>query len=517
MPEDKLKNARIVSLIASTLVALSCGTNYVYSAYAPQLAERLQLSATQSGLIGTFGNLGMYLSGIPAGILVDSKGPRLATFIGALALFCGYYPIYRAYLAGPGSMSVVTLCFFSTITGAGSCCGFGAAMKAAALNFPSHRGTATALPLSAFGLSAFFFSILSSTLFPGNTGSFLLLLSVGTSSIVFVAFFFLRIIPVPNAYAALPPTRPPARDRNNKLHRTKSTSSRESQSQVEVGVNYTTISSRPARAAPNGDEVITETSSILSSSSSSEDLEPYDEEANGDNSSLHAADVPHFHGHHIDVRGWALTRRVEFWLLFTVLGLLTGVGLMTINNIGHSVQALWAKYAPDTEPHYVQTRQAMHVSILSLFSFSGRIISGVSSDVLHKKYRSQRLWMVTCSGVGFCFAQFLALTVENPHWLFLVSSLSGFSYGMLFGAFPTIVSEVFGIHGFSQNWGTMTISAVISGQIFNLIYGMSHNSTLSLNDIPLFLSLYNYSFPKKWIFHHIPPPFTLTPHFYTLL
>jgi len=36
----------------------------------------------------------MYLSGIPAGMLVDSKGPRPAIMIGAVSMFVGYYPIY---------------------------------------------------------------------------------------------------------------------------------------------------------------------------------------------------------------------------------------------------------------------------------------------------------------------------------------------------------------------------------------------------------------------------------------
>jgi len=33
------------------------------------------------------------------------------------------------------------------------------------------------------------------------------------------------------------------------------------------------------------------------------------------------------------------------------------------------------------------------------------------------------------------------------------------------------ISEEFGLHGLSQNWGAMTLSAVISGQIFNIFYG----------------------------------------------
>lgn len=71
-------------------------------------------------------------------------------------------------------------------------------------------------------------------------------------------------------------------------------------------------------------EPVTETSSILSSSSSDDNFEEDTEAASGN-----PVDSMH-HGHHIDIRGWALTRSVEFWLLWTVLGVLTGVGLMTI-------------------------------------------------------------------------------------------------------------------------------------------------------------------------------------------
>lgn len=33
------------------------------------------------------------------------------------------------------------------------------------------------------------------------------------------------------------------------------------------------------------------------------------------------------------------------------------------------------------------------------------------------------------------------------------------------------MAESFGIHGLSQNWGAMTLSPVISSNIFNLFYG----------------------------------------------
>lgn len=69
-------------LLAATAVAISCGTNYSFSfvpfplsesspklnlghrcsSWAPQLANRLGLSSTQTNIVGAGGNLGVYLS-----------------------------------------------------------------------------------------------------------------------------------------------------------------------------------------------------------------------------------------------------------------------------------------------------------------------------------------------------------------------------------------------------------------------------------------------------------------------
>ncbi|KAI9783764.1 MAG: hypothetical protein M1839_003100 [Geoglossum umbratile] len=435
------------------MISLSCGTNYVYSAWAPQFAERLRLSSTESNLIGTAANLGMYASGIPVGILVDSKGPRISVLIGALALGAGYYPIHLAYDWGPGATSVPVLCLFSLLTGIGSCAAFSASLKSAALNFPHHRGTATAFPLAAFGLSAFFFSTLSSLAFPGNTSDFLFLLAIGTFTIIFVSLFFLRVIPHPSIYEALPASNTHFRPNSSQLRRPKSAEVRSSLERELVN---------EASDSPCPD--IEETLSLISSSSSSSPGDVICEEegvvkAHGDDS------------HHLDIRGMSLLPKAEFWQLFALLGLLTGVGLMTINNIGNDAQALWSHYDDSADPKFIQKWQAMHVSILSLMSFTGRLLSGVGSDLIVKKLGMSRFWCLVASSSIFCVGQLCAMKIENPHNLWAVSGLTGLAYGFLFGVYPTLVSEAFGVHGLSQNWGCMTLAPVISGNIFNLLYG----------------------------------------------
>ena len=171
----------------------------MYSAWAPQFSERLKLSSTESNLVGLSGNLGMYSMGVPVGMFVDHRGPRPAVMAGSILLGLGYFPLHQAYDTAAGSVPV--LCFFSYLTGLGGCMAFAAAVKTSAQNWPHHRGTATAFPLAAFGLSAFFFSALGAVFFAGDPSAFLLLLACGTFGLTFIGFFFMRVLPHPAYHA----------------------------------------------------------------------------------------------------------------------------------------------------------------------------------------------------------------------------------------------------------------------------------------------------------------------------
>ena len=125
------------------------------------------------------------------------------------------------------------IALFSFITGIGSCAAFQGALKTATLNWPTHRGTATAFPLAAFGLSAFFYTVIAGVAFPGDTSGFLLLLSLATSLLVLVSVPFLHVVDHVSGttYAALPTSERTRRD-SNLLHRTKSNGSKYSTSSI---------------------------------------------------------------------------------------------------------------------------------------------------------------------------------------------------------------------------------------------------------------------------------------------
>ena len=80
--------------------------------------------------------------------------------------------------------------------------------------------------------------------------------------------------------------------------------------------------------------------------------------------------------------------------------------------------------------------------------------------MLVKKLNASRVWCLVLACFIFFVAQICALNIREPQWLFFVSGLSGLGYGFLFGVFPSIVAETFGIKGLSQNWGFMTLAPV---------------------------------------------------------
>ncbi|PPJ53270.1 hypothetical protein CBER1_11940 [Cercospora berteroae] len=456
--ESAHRTARILSSIAATTIALSCGTNYGFSAWAPQFANRLQLTATQTNLIGNAGNIGMYAMGIPGGMLIDSRGPRWGVALGCVCLAIGYFGLKSAYDNGPGSTGVPLLCLYALFSGSGSCTAFSAAIKASASNWPSHRGTATAFPLSAFGLSAFFYTTLATFLFPGDTSGYLKLLAYGTTAMTFVGMLFLRIIDVTKdldhvaAYGVVPVDEPePAKRRDsNRMHRTGSKS-------VRSGKHH-----RVTSMVSNEDE----TESLVTSSNSSEPGDIQDD--------ILASKIQR-HYDTTEITGWALVHQPKFWQLFILLALLCGVGLMTINNIGNDARSLWKHYDDSASKEFISKRQLMHVSILSVCSFLGRLASGIGSDWL-VHHHSSRFWTLVASATIFVGAQCIALTLEDPNHLFWLSGCTGLAYGTLFGVYPALVADAFGASGLGLNWGYMTWAPVVSGNTFNLIYGSTLDS-----------------------------------------
>lgn len=298
------------------------------------------------------------------------------------------------------------------MVGMGSTFAFSAIVKCAALNFPRSRGLATSVPMASFGLSAFFISSCS-TMLKNDIYGLLKLLCILPATLFIISGYFIRILP--SKY---------------------------------VSVNRGSVELREIDRKQ----------------------QPYQE--------LHEQQQQYQTSQHLhesdnrNIRGVQLLRNSNFWSHFVIMGLLGGVGQMYIYSCGYCVRALGF----GNENANVQNIQSVQVGLISLSSFSGRIISGALSDVLQAKYQMQRTWLLLLAGVFSLSAQLYGQYITSVHRIWIVSILTGLAYGTCYGSYPTIVGDLFGMKYFSQNWGLLALSPVPVSYFFNMVFGGYYDS-----------------------------------------
>jgi hypothetical protein len=201
------------------------------------------------------------------------------------------------------------------------------------LNYPLSRGTATAFPLAAFGLSAFLFSTVGAFGLKDDTSKLLLLLASGTILLPVVSFPFLSVYPP--LYDRLSARDPHDRSESQPLHRTPSAESRKRRLSDPIGAQST--STIPLLSDSEEDlkgQLVDDKPHLSSRESHEGSTLMFKPSASGSTSdspqkSIDLPDMDHEVAH-LDIRGFALLPHPEFWQLFLMLGLMTGIGLMTI-------------------------------------------------------------------------------------------------------------------------------------------------------------------------------------------
>ncbi|WFD32533.1 hypothetical protein MSPP1_003581 [Malassezia sp. CBS 17886] len=496
---------RLVALGGSMLIALSAGSTYVFSSYAPQLQTVLQLTSTQLNILGLAGNLGMYLSGPMWGAWVDRKGPHNGQWpltcsviiVGGILAAGGYAFLALSYHFQWQTIPLALLAVALLMTGMGNSAGNNAALNVQARNWGGdRRGTAMAATLAAFGLSAFLYSTVSHVFFNGNVAGYLLALAIGTFTCFTVGVALVRIIPATHS------------GRSSGLERTEYERVLDSAVADEVAEEPTP---RPRRSRSSS-EVSGRAYAWVDDSLHPRAFHDPDVGDLYDEPSAHEAP---------GLSGWALVQNTDFLLLFTVLGLVSGAGLLLINNVGLMTRVLWdsssrgeekslaalsgtwsarlvgaadvgvQKHA-QSEEDVVQRLQAVQVSCISLGNAFGRILigalrmfsaltPGVMSDFFVRatdepSSRTLFLALVTLLAI---VSQGLAAwpnAIVNVDRLLFVSALTGLMYGTLFGLCPVLAFEWFGERTFSQNWGWISLAPVVGGNVYNLLFGYIYDA-----------------------------------------
>ncbi|KAI3610638.1 mfs transporter [Moniliophthora roreri] len=475
---------RIITLGASLLCSLSSGTNYVIcslcsstglaSPYKPYPSQcrwsgrkrRVLNPLLTKHVLKPRTSVGLYLSGPFWGKIVDSHGPKaplLSAFVLHLVGYSGIRAIYdRGLPEGTKSLShlmifLLVLCSF--MTGVGGNAGMCSGINTTARSFPDHvRGSTTGLVISGFGLSAFFFSTLAHIVAPGNTSSFLLLLALGTSLPMLVGLFTVRPIPLPLSEAE--------HHRRRHDHEHVDYAEVDAASITPSVLNHQDNDSRiHLLGRDEEEEILEESRGVELSPPRSRPSQRGQHQSRSSVGHISVEAGPNVHG-------LKLFKTGDFWLLSCILSLLSGTGLMYINNVGSMSQALYAHEVQDAfDPVEASKWQSTQVSTISFMNFTGRIVIGLLSDLIKARLGLPRSYLLLLVSTLVLISQLTATHIETVEHLWKASAILGLGYGTVFSLFAALCVEWFGLAHFSENWGYLSLSPSIGGNIFSVAFG----------------------------------------------
>lgn len=399
-------------LLACTFLGLICGTLYLYSSYSPQLALRLQYSATDASSIALIGSLGAASSGPISGLVVDRKGYTPPLLIGGCCIVVGYFCLRQQFI-GPYP-NLPLLCFCLYLVGAGSTFINLVCLKCCAVSFPSMRGVATSLPLALYGLLAMFYSVIASIFYPGDTVGFL-------------KFLILSLMVI---FALCSPTimlsdrrgHPPA-GRTVRL--------------------ADPIELQNLRAAIEPKEPVAST--------------PHRE---------------HLHGFALlkTYKFWLL-----FFITGSLASLgqmyIYSVGYMAKALIVKSFLLGSETFDATKVEILIQNQQQMQVGLLSITNCVGRLVAGIMGDIVTQTFHKPRARLLFVPALGLLCTQLMGHAITQHTDLRLVSMLSGFFYGYCFCIMPIIVGDTFGMESFSGNWGLVALAPVAPSFYLTNLFG----------------------------------------------
>mmetsp|Transcript_7201 Transcript_7201/g.13657 ORF Transcript_7201/g.13657 Transcript_7201/m.13657 type:complete len:509 (+) Transcript_7201:69-1595(+) len=412
---NNLRVDRNASYAVAVLTMASAGTMYAFGTYEDSLKEALGFTQSQISTVGYMGDAGLYLSGPFTGRLVDRMGPRVANTVAACNLLVGYLMMCAAVHAQINS-SVFVGTFFA-MAGAGSGGLYLSLLSSQARNFSAaNRGMVVGILVSLYGLSAMLYTMIYSVAFSDR-----------------MVVWFLAFIGASTTLTAL----------------------------LSAACTY-------------------DVNFLMSTQYTTTGFAHLEEDRDGGSPAAGPADEAseeqQLIGRSQSKGGWGaalvvLAQDVRFWLAFSVLFLLSGSGLMFINNIGSMSKAIRSEG---------QSSHKETVAMLfSLMNCLGRVGTGVTSDRLPIR----KGWFLVVQGL-LMLVMYALMIIKPCTVSLLVSAVGvGVAYGGLWAIQPTLVSEIFGIENFGTNWGYMVAAPGLGGFVFNFVTGMMYDQVSRENEL----------------------------------
>ncbi|XP_030450118.2 protein NUCLEAR FUSION DEFECTIVE 4-like [Syzygium oleosum] len=495
-PHSKSNALKWLGLVTAVWVQAISGNNYTFSNYSDALKSIMNLTQVELNDLSVAKDVGKAF-GLLAGFASDRLPPWVIMLIGSIEGFVGYGAQWLV-VSNRVTLSYWQMCIFLCMGGNSTTWMNTAILVTCIRNFRKNRGPVSGILKGYVGLSTAIFTDICAALFSDSASSFLLMLAVVPFGVCLIAMLFLHEVPPSAAdeggnqdeswyFTALnsvavvvafyllaydfigsshgqvfnlvfvgillvllaSPLLIPLYDLLKSFKKSGSSDVEgaeavdapllESQETTEAEVQYQQVTEEPEAVANEVEEV---------------------EEVKGQQPAIGE-----------DHTIFELMRTYDFWILFVSFLCGVGTGLAVQNNMGQIGSSLG----------YGDV--SVFVSLISIWGFFGRIISGTGSEYLIKKNGTPRPWWNAGSQIVMAIG-FIVMAWAFAGSLYIGSIVVGLCYGVRLAITVPTASELFGLKYYGLIYNVLILnlplgSFLFSGLLAGLIYDAEATSTAS--------------------------------------
>ncbi|PSS21747.1 Protein NUCLEAR FUSION DEFECTIVE like [Actinidia chinensis var. chinensis] len=459
-----------LGFVTAVWVQAISGNNYTFSNYSDALKTLMSLTQLQLNNLSVAKDVGKAF-GLLAGLASDRVPTPVLLIIGSIEGLVGYGAQWLVVSQKIKPLSYWQMCIFLCLGGNSSTWMNTAILVTCIRNFRKNRGPVSGILKGYVGLSTAIFTDLCGALFSDDPSTFLFLLAVVPMAVCFTAVLFLREIPpsstdgeerdesryfgVINSVAVVVAVYLLVYDVTGTHSTVVSTAFAvillillASPLAIPIYLAIQNFIRSESKSNPDVERIVTEP--LLTEPETEKKAEEEEEEA---------VVVAAAQERRIPVIGEDHTifeafRTIDFWILFVSFLCGVGTGLTVMNNMGQMGLALG----------YVDV--SIFVSLLSIFGFFGRIISGTVSEYFIKKAGTPRpLWNAASQilmAVGYIL---MALAV--PGSLYIGSIIVGICYGVRLAVTVPTASELFGLKYYGLIYNILILNLPLGSFLFS--------------------------------------------------
>ncbi|KAJ1691770.1 hypothetical protein LUZ63_015925 [Rhynchospora breviuscula] len=462
---------------ASILIMAAAGGTYIFGIYSKDIKKNLGYDQQTLNTLSFFKDLGANV-GILPGLINEVTPPWVVLLVGAGMNLVGYLMIYLSITGRTARPQVWLMCLYICIGANSQSFANTGALVTAVKNFPESRGVVLGLLKSFVGLSGAIYTQLYQALYGSDSESLVLLIAWLPAVISIVFVYTIRIIPYTHregetkaffkflyisiALAAFLMVVIIIENQLNFNHAEFSISATIVVLLVFFPIYVVTqeeMKTYQQNTQPvEPEKAITIVTVSDQTSQPDEITKPNTESEPNTNLgclSVKGAFNPPARGEDYTIMQALFSVDMIVLFLATICGI--GGTLTAVDNMGQIGQSLG----------YPTKSINTFVSLISIWNYAGRNVSGFFSEYVLERYKLPRPLMLTVILLLSCVGHILIAFGVNQG-LYIASVIIGFCFGAQWPLLFAIISEIFGLKYYSTLYNFGAVASPVGSYILNV-------------------------------------------------